>query len=361
MRRLFVLALLLTLSCGSAAWAEDGGPGANNVGIVHAAKASGMAAHPVQSVSNTSASSQTAAHPAVVSRVQAAPNVVASLPAKTQASHQQTHAAAPSNPVSRGDSASNSSGSHPATHPSAPSNPVSRGNSGSSPSRSSHSHGQNHPSVPSNPVSSGDPSHAVSPSNPSRSSGSNNGARFTTVNYTDDSSTNVSSTEVSVVSSNYYYGVETGGEQDCRWDDRECARKDRWRNRWASFGYPLTEQTEVVQTEFIPTKVMTWDEDAADAEIYVSEDGTRAVKIDKESRDAFLYDRTETPDFNPVFLASDVKSAQFSDNGSEGSLQVMLTLRDGSFGLFDGQGNAYQAYASSETATVEPIDEMSQR
>jgi len=181
------------------------------------------------------------------------------------------------------------------------------------------------------------------------------------VNYTDASYTGDSFTDVSVVNSNVYYGSETGGWQDCGWGDRECLGWDHWRNRWTSFEYPLIEQSEVVQTKFIPTVVMTWDEDTQDAEIYVSRDGTRAVKIDKASRDAFLFDRSETPAFHPVFLALDVKSAQFSEGGNDGDLQVMLTLRDGSFGLFDAQGTAYRAYASSETANVESIDEMSQR
>jgi hypothetical protein len=155
--------------------------------------------------------------------------------------------------------------------------------------------------------------------------------------------------------------MEAGVERDSEWSEPEHARKKHWRHNRTAWGCPVADQVEILQTDFQPTKVVTWDEDSDGLETYVSLDGTRAVKIDKETRDAYLYDRTETPAFYPVFLSSNVKSAQFSDNGSEGSLQVMLTLQDGSFGLFDAAGNAYQTYASSETANVETVDEMSQR
>lgn len=79
-------------------------------------------------------------------------------------------------------------------------------------------------------------------------------------------------------------------------------------------------------------------------ETYVSEDGTREVQIFGDTRDAFLYDTSETPAFEPEFLASDVKEVQFSTGGA-GELQVMLVIEktvngqaQRSFRIFDRDG-----------------------
>jgi len=73
----------------------------------------------------------------------------------------------------------------------------------------------------------------------------------------------------------------------------------------------------------------------------VSPDGTRMVKVDADTQDAFLYDTANPPNFDPVYLASGVQSVQFSDTNNGRPLEIILKLNDGSFDLFDGQGNAY--------------------
>ncbi|HXL73185.1 MAG TPA: hypothetical protein VN963_06120 [bacterium] len=73
----------------------------------------------------------------------------------------------------------------------------------------------------------------------------------------------------------------------------------------------------------------------------VSPDGTRIVKVDADTQDAFLYDTANPPTFDPVYLASGVQSVQFSDTSNGRPLEIILRLNDGSFDLFDGQGNAY--------------------
>jgi hypothetical protein len=75
--------------------------------------------------------------------------------------------------------------------------------------------------------------------------------------------------------------------------------------------------------------------------VYTSPDGSRAVKIDKETEDAFLFDVSNKADFGPVYLASGVTSVQFSDPRNGKPMEIMLKLNDGSFDMFDGQGNAY--------------------
>lgn len=73
----------------------------------------------------------------------------------------------------------------------------------------------------------------------------------------------------------------------------------------------------------------------------MSPDGTRVVKIDADTQDAFLYDTTNPPTFDPVYLASGVQSVQFSDTSNGRPLEIILKLNDGSFDMFDGQGSAY--------------------
>jgi hypothetical protein len=59
--------------------------------------------------------------------------------------------------------------------------------------------------------------------------------------------------------------------------------------------------------------------------------------------DAFLYDAAAVPTFDPIYLASGVQSVQYSDVNNGRPLEIVLKLNDGSFDLFDAQGNSYNA------------------
>jgi hypothetical protein len=98
--------------------------------------------------------------------------------------------------------------------------------------------------------------------------------------------------------------------------------------------------------------------ESSDTEDYPSLDGARMVKVDKATRDAFLYDTSDEPRFAPLYLASDVESVEFTEEGSGDTLHVVLELQDGSFELFDGSG---ASYAMAKAANYEPIDDLSQR
>lgn len=74
--------------------------------------------------------------------------------------------------------------------------------------------------------------------------------------------------------------------------------------------------------------------------VYRSKDGDRMVKV--VGGDAFLYDTTDNPEFNPLYLASNVNRASFSYDENGSISQVLVTLKDGSFQLFDAQGNPYR-------------------
>ena len=81
--------------------------------------------------------------------------------------------------------------------------------------------------------------------------------------------------------------------------------------------------------------------DTAGQHNFASPDGTRTVKVETETQDAYLYDTSKEPSFNPVYLASGVKDVQFSDTSSGRPLQIVLKLNDNSFDIFDGQGLPY--------------------
>jgi hypothetical protein len=80
---------------------------------------------------------------------------------------------------------------------------------------------------------------------------------------------------------------------------------------------------------------------ANSARVYRSSDGSRMVKVTGSAEDAFLYDTSEDPTFQPIYLASGVKEVKLSNTSNGRPLQIMLTLNDGSFDLFDDQGNSF--------------------
>ena len=88
-------------------------------------------------------------------------------------------------------------------------------------------------------------------------------------------------------------------------------------------------------------QVVVTDSNNQDMRTYPSPDGSRLVKITSDSQDAFLYDASPQPTFDPVYLASGVESVSFSDPKSGRPLEIVLKLNDGSYDMFDGQGVAY--------------------
>jgi hypothetical protein len=88
-------------------------------------------------------------------------------------------------------------------------------------------------------------------------------------------------------------------------------------------------------------QVVVTSSDTTESQAYNSPDGTRQVKVVPGSQDAFLYDTTNPPTFDPVYLASGVESVSFSDTSNGRPLEIVLKLNDGSFDMFDGNGNSY--------------------
>jgi hypothetical protein len=88
-------------------------------------------------------------------------------------------------------------------------------------------------------------------------------------------------------------------------------------------------------------QVVVTSPDDAQFQVYNSPDGTRQVKIVSGTQDAFLYDTANPPNFQPVYLASGVESVSFSDPNSGRPLEIVLKLNDGTFDMFDANGNSY--------------------
>ena len=85
--------------------------------------------------------------------------------------------------------------------------------------------------------------------------------------------------------------------------------------------------------------------DSSNVNIYTSPDNTRKVKLVADTHDAFLYDNSNPPTFDPIYLASGVKEVMFSDASSEKPLEIILKLNDGTFDMFDSFGNPYNSMA----------------
>ncbi len=88
--------------------------------------------------------------------------------------------------------------------------------------------------------------------------------------------------------------------------------------------------------------------DTGNFNTYTSPDGTRVVKVTTDTQDAFLYDTANPPSFEPVYLASGVESVSFSDPNNGRPMEIVLKLNDGTFDMFDGQGNSYGPGAFDE-------------
>ncbi len=76
--------------------------------------------------------------------------------------------------------------------------------------------------------------------------------------------------------------------------------------------------------------------------IYDSKDGTREVKVTGDQQDAFLFDKSNPTAFQPVYLSSGVKTVSFSNPAKGQPPHVALVLADGSFELFDENGQKIQ-------------------
>ena len=132
------------------------------------------------------------------------------------------------------------------------------------------------------------------------------------------------------------------------WYDTEYGRWNFWNDGfwWWQDPYHVGDLYCYNNDAYIPANsaddpIIVTSTDQPPASSFNSPDGTRSVKFATSLRDAFLYDTANPPSFDPIYLASGVQSVQFSDTSNGKPLEIILKLGDGSFDMFDAQGNPY--------------------
>lgn len=76
---------------------------------------------------------------------------------------------------------------------------------------------------------------------------------------------------------------------------------------------------------------------------FQSPDGRRLVQIAGSNNEAFLYDTTGDQPAFLKFLGSGVSNVQYSNKTTGNPLQILVNFNDGSYALFDADGNSLQA------------------
>src|SRR5579871_1579314 len=76
-------------------------------------------------------------------------------------------------------------------------------------------------------------------------------------------------------------------------------------------------------------------------QVYNAPDNSCQIKVMSDTQDAFLYDTDDPNAQQPVYLASGVEQVMFSDPSNGRPLEIVLKLNDGTFDMFDDDGNSY--------------------
>jgi len=144
------------------------------------------------------------------------------------------------------------------------------------------------------------------------------------------------------------------------WYDTEYSRWNFWNDGfwWWQDPYHVGDLYCYNNDSYIPTnsaddQIVVTSTDQSSGTSFNSPDATRTVKIVATTQDAFLYDTANPPTFDPIYLASGVQNVQFSDTKNGRPLEIILKLNDGSFDMFDGQGNPYNPANPGEDASVD--------
>ena len=106
------------------------------------------------------------------------------------------------------------------------------------------------------------------------------------------------------------------------------------------------DDNDYVDANSADDQIVVTGAEEANETTYSSPDGTRMVKVVQSDGDAFLYDAAAIPTFDPIYLASGVQSVQYSDVNNGRPLEIVVKLNDGSFDIFDAQGNPYNSETS---------------
>jgi hypothetical protein len=141
------------------------------------------------------------------------------------------------------------------------------------------------------------------------------------------------------------------------WYDSQYNRWNFWNNGfwWWQDPYHVGDLYCYNNDSYIPCnsaedQIAVTAPEGGDQQNFTSPDGNREVRLMTANQDAYLYDTRNPASFSPVYMASGVQSVQFSDPGNGRAPEIILKLNDGSFDMFDEQGNPYNTGAGENLA-----------
>jgi hypothetical protein len=107
---------------------------------------------------------------------------------------------------------------------------------------------------------------------------------------------------------------------------------------------------EHAETQAAPASVPAPDTGSATS----SPDNRRTVQVFGDGAQAFLYDKTAVPPKFLKYLGQGVSKVRFSGGTGGAALQILVEFKDGTFVLFDADGNSESAAVQSAESTSTP-------
>jgi hypothetical protein len=90
--------------------------------------------------------------------------------------------------------------------------------------------------------------------------------------------------------------------------------------------------------------------------LYPSPDGARQVQVYGADAQAFLYDKTGSEPQFMKFLGQGVDKVRYTGGASGKPVQILLEFKDGTFAVYDEDGNSVDASAASNASTTGTAD-----
>jgi|GEM_PF-4620725 len=92
-------------------------------------------------------------------------------------------------------------------------------------------------------------------------------------------------------------------------------------------------------------------------QVLFSPDRTRKVDISGDNQDAYLYDTSDSPAFDPVYLNSQAVAVQFQSD-EDGQLVVLILNQDGSTNSYDSSGTFIDSQPAPQSDPVPATDDQ---
>jgi hypothetical protein len=95
--------------------------------------------------------------------------------------------------------------------------------------------------------------------------------------------------------------------------------------------------------------------DAKAGTVFPSPDGRRQVQVYGTAAQAFLYDKTGDQAQYVKFLGEGVEKVRFTGASGGKALQILLEFKDGTFAVYDEDGNSIDSAAAAPSASDSPV------